>query len=252
MSGEAVGYAFRHSPLTGAALLVHVAIADSVNDQNGNEFWMKIENLAKKARVSERKTREAVSVLIDHGLIEPVDEAMEDPEARRRAGHPIRYRFVFDEDQPVKFDSGRRRKARRTSADSAQVPLQSDASTSAVCDATSAASSDVTQENPTGEPKGGKPRRARFVEYDALMEVWGSPDMTREEQAFFAKTARSLKAQGKSPSEIIERGRRARARHPDCTVNVLLTRWSNFAPPNARRGGSTWDDVARADRERAQ
>ena len=90
--------------------------------------------------------------------------------------------------------------------------------------------------------------RVRFLEFDALVEAFGEPG-TREEAKFYAKVARSLMQQGKSPSEISDRGKRARARHPDCTVNVLLTRWSNFAPPGARRAGGSFDDVAQRDLE---
>jgi hypothetical protein len=112
----------------------------------------------------------------------------------------------------------------------------------------SAASSTSQPSEPeAATDKPSKPR-ARFLEYDALVEAFGVPG-TREEEAFYAKTARSLKAQGKPPTEIVDRGKRARARHETCTVNVLLTRWSNFAPPRGQTPGSTLDDVATRDRE---
>lgn len=113
----------------------------------------------------------------------------------------------------------------------------------------SAASS--TSQPPEPEPPTDKPskQRARFLEFDALVEAFGTPG-TREEESFYAKTARSLKAQGKTPAEIVERGRIARQRHETCTVNVLLTRWSNFAPRPGRAAGSTWEDVAARDQER--
>lgn len=246
MSAEATGWVYRHSPFKGATFTVHHAIADTVSDQNDNEFWMAQDNLADKARLSARAVREGVQMLVDAGLIEPCDPEMLDPDKRRSAGRPTRWRFLFPEDAAVVYESRRRKRTSAPSSDPTPAPdavdPRQDVPTS------SAACSDVTQENPSPEPKGGKPR-SRFEEFDALMEVWGSPDMTREESAFFAKVARSLQAQGKSPAEILDRGKRAKKRHADCTPNVLLTRWSSFAPPNARRGGATWDDVARRDAE---
>lgn len=241
MSAEATGWVYRHSPFKGAAFTVHHAIADSVNDQNDNEFWMAQENLADKARLSPRAVREAVTALLDGGYIEPIDGEMLDPERRRKAGRPTRWRFLFPDDAAIVYETRKRRTSARR-ADPTPAPCADP--TSAETADPSEPSADVTQENPSPEPKGGKPR-PRFEEFDALVEVWGDPSVngTREEAAFFAKVARSLKAQGKSPSEIVERGKRARDRHPDCTVNVLLTRWSSFAPPNSRRTGGAWEDL---------
>lgn len=52
MSAEATGWVWKNSPYSGAQLLVHLAIADVVNDVHENEFWMSTHNLAKKAKVS--------------------------------------------------------------------------------------------------------------------------------------------------------------------------------------------------------
>lgn len=113
--------------------------------------------------------------------------------------------------------------------------------------ATSGTGADAASSTPKTSKK-TPATRERFLEFDALVAAFGQPG-TSQEAAFFARTARSLRAEGKTPAEIEDRGRRARARHPDCTVNVLLTRWSNFAPPTARRAGGSFDDVARRDAE---
>lgn len=269
MSAEAVGWVFRHSPFKGAAFAVHQAIADSVNDQNGNEFWMASPNLAVKARVSERAARGAIATLVEKGYIEPVDATMFDPTERQRAGRPARYRFLFPDDAPVVYET-RKRAMRDTPmvgsdgkavgwrgpAGSADPSPERDAQGSAQVAEGCEATADVTQEEPKGDPKGspdGGPiekvsaRRPRFPEFDALVAVWGEPG-TREEAAFYARTARSLAGQGKTPEEIIERGTLARRRHEQCTVNVLLTRWSQFAPKERPR--SKFDAVAAADRGR--
>ena len=87
--------------------------------------------------------------------------------------------------------------------------------------------------------------RARFVEYDALVAVFGEPG-TKAEAAFYAKTARALRDDGKTVDEITARGQVARGRWPECTVAVLANRWSTLAPRQAAPG-STLDDVAARD-----
>jgi len=51
------------SPSSGSLFLVELMIADSVNEQNGNVFWMSNENLAKKARVSRETANRCVNLL---------------------------------------------------------------------------------------------------------------------------------------------------------------------------------------------
>lgn len=88
MSAEASGYVFRSSPYRGTQLAVHLAIADSVNDQYENEFWMSLTTLSKKARVSRSMVREAVIRLVRDGFLTLL-------EAHDR--QPSRYRFCFPE-----------------------------------------------------------------------------------------------------------------------------------------------------------
>jgi hypothetical protein len=243
MSAEATAWVFRHSPFKGTVFAVHLAIGDSVNDIHEHLFWMARANLATKARVSGESVSAAVAKLHEAGLIEPVDEGMDDPATRQRAGRPTRWRFLYPDETAVVYDS--RRKTR--SGSSATSVAADDEGGSGSPDTGSRNTRDVTQENPSQEPKAAKPR-ARFAEFDALVAAFGEYG-TAEEAKFYAKVARSLQAQGKSPAEIEDRGKRARARHPDCTVNVLLTRWSNFGPPRGQVPGSTLEDLARRDRE---
>ncbi len=96
MSSEAVGWVFRHSTMTGTALTVHLAVADSVNDQNGNEFWLKKETLAFKARVGMSSVKRTLQRLVEDGFLEALEESP--------GRHPSRYRFLFPEVSVV-FDS---------------------------------------------------------------------------------------------------------------------------------------------------
>lgn len=90
LSAEHVAWVFRHSPASGAAFVVHVAIADSVNDQNEHEFWMRLAKLAVKARVSRPTAQRAIAWLVEHELLDCLDDD-------RRSGRPVRYRFVMPE-----------------------------------------------------------------------------------------------------------------------------------------------------------
>lgn len=101
MSAEATGWVYRHSPYRGAVFAVHHAIADSVNDQHDNEFWMALGKLAMKARLARPTVSEAVAKLTADGFIESVGEV------DTTSGVPNRYRFLFP-DAPVVYETRRR------------------------------------------------------------------------------------------------------------------------------------------------
>jgi hypothetical protein len=88
MSAEAMGFVYRHSPYTGVIFAVHLAVADSVNDQNGNQFWMSTQKLATKARTTRQSVSHALSSLVDDGWL---------LEISRKDGWTVRYSFCFVE-----------------------------------------------------------------------------------------------------------------------------------------------------------
>ena len=203
--------------------LVLLAIADEADDDGKNAF-PSLRRIAHKARVSLPTAHAAVERLEAAGAL-----LVQRPETTGR-GHHNRYTVPMGNVQepepsadPETFGNVRKRSAQACTDPQTHSPLED-------------------QDPP-------KPARARFLEFDALVEAFGTPG-TREEEAFYAKVARSLKAQGKSPEEIVAYGKRARARHAECTVNILLTRWSNFGPPRGQAPGSTWEDVAARDQAR--
>ena len=97
MSSEAIGYVFAYSPTKGATFACHLAIADSVNDQHGNEFWMSVTNLARKARCSRDAARKALRALEGcDGSGERIDGAPVLLEVlEERLGETTRYRFLM-------------------------------------------------------------------------------------------------------------------------------------------------------------
>lgn len=97
MSAECTAWVYRYSPATGAALLVHLAAADSANDQHEYELWMRQSWLSTKARVSRRACTDALAWLTSHGLLELL-------ESGKKQGSANRYRFLMP-DLAVVFDS---------------------------------------------------------------------------------------------------------------------------------------------------
>lgn len=77
MSSEATAWTWKNSPYTGSALLVHLAIADVVNDLHGNEFWMAGATLAKKAKVSRSTVTTTLRDMLDRGLMELLQSGAE-------------------------------------------------------------------------------------------------------------------------------------------------------------------------------
>lgn len=106
MSADATGYVIRHSPHTGAEFLCLMMLADSVNDQNDNEFWMSVTNLARKSRVSRSTASEAVKALVADGWIE-VLEGTRNPDGSP-TGRPGRYLFMYPENLDVVFETRKR------------------------------------------------------------------------------------------------------------------------------------------------
>ena len=97
MSAEAVGWVYKFSPYTGATFSIHLAIADSANDQYGMELWMALGKLGRKARVSRSTTSEIVAQMVGDGLLELVEQSKG---GRHR---PSRYRFLMPVGTPQYF-----------------------------------------------------------------------------------------------------------------------------------------------------
>lgn len=95
MSMEAMSYVYRHSPYTGANFIIHLSIADSVNDQHNNTFWMSVAKLADKSRVARKTATAAIATIVNDGYL-----VLE----QKRTGGTNMYRFVFI-DRPVVFES---------------------------------------------------------------------------------------------------------------------------------------------------
>lgn len=89
MSGEATGYVWRESPYTGATFIVHLAIADVVNDLHDNEFWMALKPLAAKARVGRTTTVRALTQLVTDGYLIKLTDG-------HAQGQAVRYSFEMD------------------------------------------------------------------------------------------------------------------------------------------------------------
>lgn len=94
MSSKCIGWVYEYSPAKGATMLVHLAIADSANDQYGYELWMRQAWLAAKARVSRKSTGTALAWLADHELLLLL-------ESGKSAGKANRYRFLMPCVEPI-------------------------------------------------------------------------------------------------------------------------------------------------------
>lgn len=74
LSSQAIGSVIEHSPYKGAAFAVHMIIADVVNPQNGNKFWMSFNSTAKRARITRRATIIAIGKMVQDGLLRLVEK----------------------------------------------------------------------------------------------------------------------------------------------------------------------------------
>lgn len=88
MSAEATGWVWKHSPYSGSKLVIHLAVADVVNDAHGNEFWMSQAGLAEKAHVTRQSVCEWFRDATEQGLVECVRD-------NSGSGKPNCYRLLM-------------------------------------------------------------------------------------------------------------------------------------------------------------
>lgn len=88
MSAEAVGWVFKHSPYKGTALLVHLALADAVNDLHDNEIWATQTTVGIKSRTSRETASRIMGGMVRDGCLVLLED-------NARTGKPNRYRFMF-------------------------------------------------------------------------------------------------------------------------------------------------------------
>jgi hypothetical protein len=88
MSAEATGWVWRHSPWKGrhVRFLLHLAVADVVNDAHGNEFWMSQAALAEKVGCKRGTVCEWFAEAQDCQLVTLLTD-------NSKAGRPNRYRL---------------------------------------------------------------------------------------------------------------------------------------------------------------
>ena len=92
MSAEATGWVWKRSPYKGhhAKFLLHLAVADVVNDAHGNEFWMCQSALAEKTGTGVRVVSTWLADAVERGLLVLVGDGS-------KTGRPNRYRMVMAE-----------------------------------------------------------------------------------------------------------------------------------------------------------
>lgn len=96
MSWQSVGWVYERSPFTNAGpFSVHVAMAEVVNGENRNEFWMSMDKLARKSRTSRATAMRTVATMVEIGLLRVLES---------RQGGTTRYRMLFPVDAPVTYD----------------------------------------------------------------------------------------------------------------------------------------------------
>jgi len=80
-----MNYVWEHSQYTGTKKLIHIAIADVVNDMHNNEFFMTNDNLAEKASCTRTYANQVLKEMVEDGLLELVG----------KRGVVVSYKFLF-------------------------------------------------------------------------------------------------------------------------------------------------------------
>lgn len=115
MGDIARAWTWEHSPYSGSAFTVHLALADIANDTHGMELWVVNTKLAQKARVGRQRVNEILQQMVDDGALAVVERP------RRGEHRPVRYRFLMPE-MPVVFSWDSERIDQEAQAAVARVP----------------------------------------------------------------------------------------------------------------------------------
>lgn len=235
MSAEATGFVIRHSPFKGAAYAVHLCIGDSANDQNANEFYMSIVNLARKARCERRTAGRAVDELVAGGWLEVLELPFKVD--GKPAGIPGRYRFLFPDGADVVFESRPKRATPRPTP-----PIEGGFSRPTTCDTTThqvgsddpgGGSREPTNpiepnENPT-QPAATVPAASEPELVAAFIDVLDLPGpMTDLERGRLRRAARELVAVSATVPDVARVAERFRDQWPRATVTAMaiVGNWS--------------------------
>jgi len=92
MSAEATGWVWRHSPYVGVAFAIHLALADSANDQHGYRLFARKQWTADKARTTRKTVREVMGQMVADGMLEVLVV---------RHAHPTEYRLLLPQVEPM-------------------------------------------------------------------------------------------------------------------------------------------------------
>lgn len=69
MSNKALSWVFDNSPYSGTKLVIHLAIADVVNDLHGNRFYASNETLARKAHTTRPTANATLHEMVEDGYL---------------------------------------------------------------------------------------------------------------------------------------------------------------------------------------
>lgn len=99
MSAEATAYVWANSPYKANKMLIHLAIADVVNDGYQHRFFMTNNNLAEKCNATRQTINGAIKEFVEDGFLEVV---------KQFESGVVEYRFLYPEvgekaDTPVKI-----------------------------------------------------------------------------------------------------------------------------------------------------
>lgn len=224
MSGKATGDAFDRSPLTGQEFTVHLAIADAVGDLYEYRFWMKRENLAKKARVSRATVDRAIRELVATSWLEVVEEG-------GGRGKATEYRYNV---------GGIPRQGEGVSPVTASDTASPEADT-----ASGGRAHPIT--NGRTVPNAEKVRKIKGAVrepdllFESLVEVcqYVLSELTPNQRGKVNAAAKQLRAVGATPEQVRARGAQYKVKMPGAvlTPNALANHWAGLGvqAPSSRQ-----------------
>ncbi len=194
-----MNYVIHTADSRGSARLVHLIVADVVNDAFGDEFWMSVAKICERTKLSDRAVQHALQELCTDGYLDLVEE---------KPGQTRRYRFLF------------------TPEGISEVPPKETTPTPE----DSSPNTQVTQSEPN---LGGKSIAQQLWDALILGCKMDPTQVTDSARGSLNKAVKQLKAVEATPRDVLRRSVLYRSRFPNAalTPSALVKHWPELVPP---------------------
>lgn len=191
-----------------AVRLVHLVIANCVNDMYEEEFWASVATIQRQTGLARSTVQNAIGLLVEFGHLEMLSE---------KPGKPTRYRFIYTPSLKVAEDRAARESGTHLPDQEAEPARESGTNSS------------IGKENSTG---GGKSISQELWDVLCLACKINQTEITKSLRGELNKAISELKKVEAKPRDVLRRSVVYRQKFPGAalTPSALAKHWATLGP----------------------